>query len=361
MPAVIEKPEEENLDIEDPEDGINYVEEEEKAPQMMSQLMPFEEAREKVAAYYVRVEDVFEHFQTQDVQKRFEKIFEKIIKQRKQKENRTKLKERIRLTEPQALGHFQLTPLPEETLLAPTYAGPKETKPVKEEVDDAETEQAGSTNNTLAQVKKGAMLAQKKLKGILVPGKDVGSEWVAADLKDIVAVPHGDPQREIADVGLVLGGKCIDPGIKEKNVIDLKAKTRNPEEPNYLGIEDISRLGARFSNADALLECVERLMDIPTKQGQVCWIHNRFHTPGVLGYQEINVGIEVTLPGNKSFFCEVQLTLDAMHEAKKKSEPDLYEKMNSRLEELHIPAEMHASLVRKLMQEFEIVEQEFRD
>lgn len=343
LPAVIENLDEAGEPQEDPEDGINYVEEEEKAPQMMSQLMPFAEAREKVAAYDVRVEDVFEHFQTQDVQKRFEKIFEKIKEQRKQEEM------------------HKDADAPTSTLLAPTYAGPKETKPVKEEVDDEETEQAGSTNNTVAQVKKGSILAQKKLKGILVPGKDLNEsqkEWVAADLKDIVAVPHGDPQREIADVGLVLGGKCIDPGIKEKNVIDLKAKTRNPEEPNYLQIEDISRLGARFSNADALLECVERLMNIPTKQGQVCWIHNRFHTPSVLGYQEINVGIEVTLPGNKSFFCEVQLTLDAMHEAKKKSEPELYEKLNSRLEELLIPAEMHASLVRKLMQEFEILEQD---
>lgn len=297
---------------------------------MLSQLLPLEEARAKNL-----MKDVVEHYQTTDAQKRYVVQFEKMKALRKGD-----------------AVHVKDIDAPTATLLAPTYAGP-EKKPVKEEVDDSLPQETTSTNNTIAAVRKGATLAQKKLKTVLVPG----SEWAAANLNDTNAVPHGDSQREIYDQGLVLGGRCVDPGIKEKSSIDKKAKAYNPEDPNYLGITDVCRLGITFSTVDALLACVEALRT----KAEVCWIDNKFHTPSMLGYQEINMGINSKLPGEKSFFCEVSLSLDQIHDAKTKNMKSLYEKMYSCLAELHIPAEMHDSFVRTMMIEFEHVESPYDD
>jgi len=76
----------------------------------------------------------------------------------------------------------------------------------------------------------------------------------------------------------------------------------------------------------------------------------------VLGYQDINIGIRITLPGEKSFFCEVLLSLDKMYGAKADVEPSLYKKMRSCLADLHIPETMHNALVRSINLEFEHVE-----
>jgi len=310
---------EEKEEEEDPEDNIyfNEDEKEDDIRQMLSTLVPFEEAKNKGL-----VEDVCEHFQTTDVQKRYEAQF-KLLKEKRKKAKVLKDVD-----------------APAAELLAPTFKPPE-----KKKVEKVEEEEKGkdikAMQNTLPSVRKSAMLAQKKLKALIAPK----TEWANAVLNDPNSVPHGDEKRSIHDQGLVAGGHCTDPGIKGAARIEEKAKARNREEPNYMQIIDICRLGINFTTVDALLACLQALV----AKADVCWLDNKFRTPSALGYQDINMGIRVTLPGEKSHICEVQLSLDVMFEAKMSFGHELYEKMRSSLADLHIPAHLQDPLLRTII------------
>lgn len=317
---------EDEAEVSEPESDDD-AEKEEDAKQMLSTLMPVTEAKDKGL-----IEDICEHFQTTDVQKRFVAQFEKLKAEKRRQ---------------QAL--MANSDSPTAMLLAPTFA-PDPKKPKSETQENEADSKAANTNNTLPQVRRAAVLAQKKLKALIV-GKE-SKEWTDAVLNDPNAVPLGDPQREVRDVGVVVGGVATDPGIKGAARIDEKAKSRNAEAPNYCQIIDICRVGMNFATVDSLLACVQQLV----AKADICWLDNKFRTPSALGYQDVNIGVRITLPGEKSHICEVQLSLDAMFAAKMDTGHALYEKMRSSLADLNVPAPMQDPLLRTIISMLDQVE-----
>jgi hypothetical protein len=319
---------------------------------MISTLMPRAEAHKKELG-----EDVCEHFQTTDDQKRYEAGFRKGTEKNEHQDAakpdftskvtaEPAVRRRVSLSE--SFIHFcPQEPAPAAVLLAPQFT-PRAKQAKKEEVKEEATKEAASASKGVPEVRKAAQLAQKKLKGLLVPK----TEWAAADLNDTNAIPHGDPQREIRDQGLVLGGCCTDPGIKSAARIREKANEQNPEAPDYTRITDISRLGANFETVDALFTCIQSVC----KVAEICWIDNKFRAPSALGYSDVSIGIRITMPGEKSHICELQLSVDKMFAAKKGPGQAHYEKMRSSLADLHIPAHMQDSLLRFIISMLDEVE-----
>eukprot|EP00746_Dinoflagellata_sp_MGD_P001015 gnl/MRDRNA2_/MRDRNA2_101881_c0_seq1.p1 gnl/MRDRNA2_/MRDRNA2_101881_c0~~gnl/MRDRNA2_/MRDRNA2_101881_c0_seq1.p1 ORF type:complete len:827 (+),score=191.28 gnl/MRDRNA2_/MRDRNA2_101881_c0_seq1:291-2483(+) len=204
---------------------------------------------------------------------------------------------------------------------------------------------------TLQQIRKDAQSAQCKLKAIVAP-KTV---WAQSRMNDPVKIPHGSEERSISNTGLAMGGVATDPGIKGSDRVQQKAESRrrSPNDPlKYHLLVDICRLGITYDTVEALVNGMKGFQE----KADICWVDNKFRSPSLVGYSDVNLGVRIKMPGDISHIAEVQLSLKLMFEAKMGDGHAYYETMRSVLSDLQVPGHMTDGLLRFILAQLETTE-----
>ena len=100
------------------------------------------------------------------------------------------------------------------------------------------------------------------------------------------------------------GGEAYDPNIKGEE--RLVQKTMTKYFGNYAHMKDVSRFSIYYPDPAALLQGLRALRST----FYCAKVENRFRVPTVLGWRDVTILVEVTLPGShKRHLCEIQLQL----------------------------------------------------
>eukprot|EP00931_Biecheleriopsis_adriatica_P077421 TRINITY_DN5099_c0_g1_i1.p1 TRINITY_DN5099_c0_g1~~TRINITY_DN5099_c0_g1_i1.p1 ORF type:complete len:1103 (+),score=207.46 TRINITY_DN5099_c0_g1_i1:37-3309(+) len=136
-----------------------------------------------------------------------------------------------------------------------------------------------------------AASAQAILKRVLGGEND----WAATDMNCPETRPYDDPLRTWApdrETFQLIFGAHYDPGLKQKHRIEEKMKTKQiPGLPAPVqDIIDASRLGIIF---DTLPDILLAVTSLKKRLGdKILWLDNKFRRPGLIGYAEVNIGIQ---------------------------------------------------------------------
>eukprot|EP00746_Dinoflagellata_sp_MGD_P166752 gnl/MRDRNA2_/MRDRNA2_96863_c0_seq1.p1 gnl/MRDRNA2_/MRDRNA2_96863_c0~~gnl/MRDRNA2_/MRDRNA2_96863_c0_seq1.p1 ORF type:complete len:722 (+),score=185.33 gnl/MRDRNA2_/MRDRNA2_96863_c0_seq1:118-2283(+) len=209
--------------------------------------------------------------------------------------------------------------------------------------------------------RKKAQSAHTKMKTILAPG----TPWAMTVMNDLEKIPLDSEDRQISpEKGCAQGGTALDFGFKSTELIEEKARSYagiwhfpGMDEPQYSMVLDMCTITVVYPTIDALMQGVKEL----SSSADMCWFHNGFRSPSILGYSEIGFGIRVQMPGGESFICQVLMTVRPMHDAKMEKAAKTFEDVRNSLAGLgELPPKTQDALLRFIMSSLEETEGEGR-
>jgi hypothetical protein len=155
-------------------------------------------------------------------------------------------------------------------------------------------------------------------------------------------------------------GEHFDPGIKSRNRVEEKAKSRQREhmkQPPYHNLVDISRLAIVFDSVTRLEATLRKI--VTGDDFDVAWVDNKFRNPSCLGYRDVNIGIrsdanrwypDESDENVRKHLTELQLLLRDIYEVKQGPGHKYYESIRSTLAKCGVQGYHNDGIVRLILQ-----------